>query len=293
MAHILKNDQVEILIDFPSENYNLSRFDWTGKIKAVDFKGKKVAGVEIENAPENSLCGKGYCNEFGMDTALGYDDAEIGEWFHKIGIGLLKKDDEQYNFQKAYEVNPADFEVTIEADRMIVRCQSQQYNGYCYVLEKEIRLKDNGFELHYCLENTGDKAIVTDEYNHNFLSIDQALMCKDYVLRFPFQVKPDHFGSIVNPGEYVEVSQHEFTFNGTPNEQFFFSNLSGGDEVNAQWSLENIKSEIRISETGDFQTSKINLWGWKHVISPELFFAINIQPGEHAKWSRKYEIYSL
>ena len=34
---------------------------------------------------------KGFNNKFGVDSALGLVEAKIGEWFHKIGVGLLKK----------------------------------------------------------------------------------------------------------------------------------------------------------------------------------------------------------
>ena len=34
---------------------------------------------------------KDFINEFGIDTALGFDETDIGGWFHKIGIGFIKK----------------------------------------------------------------------------------------------------------------------------------------------------------------------------------------------------------
>ena len=38
MPHKLKNKNFEILIDLPNENYNFTRFDWTGKIVKVKFQ---------------------------------------------------------------------------------------------------------------------------------------------------------------------------------------------------------------------------------------------------------------
>jgi hypothetical protein len=38
MAYKLQNNNLEIHIDLPLENYNFSRFDWTGKIVEVKFK---------------------------------------------------------------------------------------------------------------------------------------------------------------------------------------------------------------------------------------------------------------
>ena len=48
-----------------------------------------------------------------------------------------------------------------------------------------------------------------------------------------------------------------------------------------------------MSETGSFQTNRINLWGWKHVISPELYFDISIRPGQVAQWSRTYNVFKI
>ena len=54
MAFILKNDNLEIQIDAPNENYNFSRFDWTGKIASVKFKNIPISGLEKEKY-ENEL----------------------------------------------------------------------------------------------------------------------------------------------------------------------------------------------------------------------------------------------
>ncbi|MFT6721539.1 MAG: hypothetical protein ACJA0J_002345, partial [Bdellovibrionota bacterium] len=76
-------------------------------------------------------------------------------------------------------------------------------------------------------------------------------------------------------------------------EQFFFSNLSGNEDVDAEWDLINIKNKIGIRESGNFKTNKINLWGWRHVISPELFFNVSVKPGQSTRWSRTYKVYKL
>ena len=98
MPHILKNRNVEIFIDLPKENYSFSRFDWTGKIVKVSFQDIPVSTVERTNDENEHIFGKGFYNEFGIDSALGFDDVEIGDWFHKIGVGLLKKNTDQYSF---------------------------------------------------------------------------------------------------------------------------------------------------------------------------------------------------
>jgi len=293
MTHILKNKNLEIHIDLPLENYKSSRFDWTGKIVDVKYQNIQLSTVERTDGQKENYFGKGFYNEFGIDTALGFEDTEIGGWFHKIGVGLLKKEESQYLFSKNYEIKPAEFKISAESDRVLIRCKSQLINGDSYLLRKEIQLAESGFILKYYLQNTGEKDIITDEYVHNFTSINNDLIGNKYVLKFPFQLKPGLFGEMVNPELKVDIGQNEIKFNGSPKEQFFFSNLTGNKNVDAAWKLINRKSKIAFSESGSFQTNKVNLWGWKHVISPELFFKINIKPGQSTEWTRNYNIYKI
>jgi len=54
--------------------------------------------------------------------------------------------------------------------------------------------------------------------------------------------------------------------------------------------LVNEELELGISESVDFQPSKINLWGRAHVVSPEIFKSIKLQPGEIDCWQREYKV---
>ena len=293
MPHILKNNNLEIHLDLPDESYNFSRFDWSGKIAAVKFQNIPLTTAERMDIVNDAAFGKGFYNEFGIDTALGFEEAAIGEWFHKIGVGVLQKEDNEYLFHKKYKIKPAHFKITMAPNKIVINCISPTVNGYAYVLRKEIALQESGFTINYQLENTGEKDIRTDEYIHNFMAINNDLIGSDYVLKFPFQFKPERLREIVNNEQKVVLGPNEIGFKGTPNEQFFFSELSGGEQVDAAWELLNYKHKIGISETGSFKTNKVNLWGWKHVISPELFIPIFIRPGESAEWSRTYKVFSI
>lgn len=293
MSHFLKNSILEIHIDLPEEGYNFSRFDWTGKITQLMFQNIPLSIAERTDMKNDAEFGKGFYNEFGIDSALGFEETSIGDWFHKIGVGLLKKEDNEYVFTKKYEIQPAQFKITTLPNTIMITCISATVNGYAYVLKKEISLHNSGFAISYSLENTGEKDISTDEYVHNFLGIDQESMGRDYVLKFPFQLHPERFGETVNNEQYVVFGSNDIGFKGSPNEQFFFSNLTGGEEVEASWELLHHTHKIGISETTSFKTIKVNLWGWKHVISPELFFHICIRPGESTEWSRIYKVFRL
>ena len=292
MPHILKNKNLEVFIDLPHENYRETRFDWSGKIIKAIFNGITFGITEKPNKIEQNLHGRGLYNEFGIDSPLGFNETKQGDWFHKIGVGLLKKEMETYAYINNYELKPCEFSIKKEETAIQFECTSELVNGYSYILKKEIKLFENGFKINYYLKNIGDKPIETTEYNHNFLAIGNKPMDSEYILKFPFQLNADSFQENVNPEQLVDFNEKKLSFLGSPNEVFFFSYLNGNDKVKACWQLENSKLNVGIQESGDFLTSKINLWGCKHVISPELFFKIELAQSESVTWSRTYDFYN-
>jgi len=293
MPHILKNSHIELQIDFPDENYCAPRFDWTGKISAVSFKNVPITSTEKSDRLDSKNLGRGFYNEFGIDDALGFEKAKIGEWFHKIGVGLLQKDSDTYDFKAKFNIKPASFDVVVSPAKIKITCSSQESLGFAYVLTKEIELLPDGFVINYRLENTGTKPIITNEYNHNFLAFNNEKMSQDYRLIFPYALDENKCDERVNKENAVIFAENEISLNQTPERDFFFSNLSGGEKVAAHWQLINTKQKLGISETASFKTNKINLWGWGHVVCPELFFAINLPPGQMVAWSRTYKIFEV
>lgn len=293
MPHVLSNNILEVHLDTPLEGYSFSRFDWTGKITEVKFRNIPITSTERTDHVDPNLFGKGLYNEFGIDTALGFREAKPGEWFHKIGIGALKRTDGPYQFTTPYKIRPAQFQFEPLSDQVRISCLSETLNGYSYVLRKEIQLKENNLIITCQLDNTGRKPIETDEYVHNFVGVDQDLIEKDYLLRLPFELHPKKFQALVNPENKMVIGKNKISFRDIPNKQFFVSHLNGNETLPAAWELHHLKSGVGIRETGNFSTEKVNLWGWQHVISPELFQYVSIDPGNAEAWTRTYQFFNL
>ena len=293
MAHILKSNSLKVAIDLPLENYKGSRFDWSGKISSIRFKDLPLTTIEDTSSKDVNFLGKGLYNEFGITNPVGYNETPKGGWFHKIGIGLLKKEHKDYLFHRNHLIKPARFDIAYEDQKIIIICKSELVNGFSYILKKEISIFENSFTINYFLHNTGEKKIITDEYVHNFMAINNALIGKDYTLKFPFQIDSTLFDETVNSENKVEIGSDTVTFHEAPKKQFFFSNLTGGKDLEAGWTLINLKANLGIKEKGNFKTDKINLWGWRHVISPELFFKISVDPKKTIEWSRKFEVFKI
>ena len=293
MTHIIKNNTLEVAIDTPLENYKGSRFYWSGKISSIKFENLPLTTIEDTSSKDVNFLGKGLYNEFGITSPVGYNETPMGGWFHKIGIGLLKKEHKDYLFHRNHLIKPARFDIAYEDQKIIIICKSELVNGYSYILKKEISIFENSFTINYFLHNTGEKKIITDEYVHNFMAINNALIGKDYTLKFPFQIDSTLFDETVNSENKVEIGSDTVTFHEAPKKQFFFSNLTGGKDLEAGWTLINLKANLGIKEKGNFKTDKINLWGWRHVISPELFFKISVDPKKTIEWSRKFEVFKI
>ena len=293
MTHILKSKSLKVAIDLPIENYKGSRFDWSGKISSVRFENLPLTTIEDTESKNIDFLGKGLYNEFGITSPVGFEETPVGGWFHKIGVGLLKKQHKEYLFHRNHLIKPASFDISYEDHQIKIICKSELVNGYSYILKKEITVYKNSFTIDYSLHNTGKKKIITDEYVHNFMAINYALLGEDYTLKCPFPINSSLFDETVNSENKVEIGLDNVTFNKTPEKQFFFSNLTGGKELQAEWILTNLKANVGIKEFGSFKTDKINLWGWKHVISPELFFKISIDLKETAEWSRKFDVFKI
>ncbi|NLI57254.1 MAG: hypothetical protein GX387_01830 [Clostridium sp.] len=284
---ILKNNRLKVEIDYPGNNYNGSRFDWTGFVTSVCLDDKYLFCTKESLVPGEGSGGVGLCNEFGIHTPIGYDLAKPGEKFHKLGVGLLTRPDESdYFFFDKYQVSPFDVIVSEESDSITFILDHLECNGYAVKMTKKLSLKDNTLTIDYHLENTGTKPIITEEYCHNFISINENPIDTGYILRFPYNI------DIKEVPEVLTFKNNEITLIKNPKKDFHCV-IEGFNSVdNHYWELvfEPLKAGVR--EYSHFSVKSVALWGTTHVISPEVFIDVNIQPGKTQKWTRKYEFFT-
>ena len=87
--------------------YRGPRFNWGGMVTQVTWNGHTLF-TELKQ-PHNPLLhdhGAGACDEFGIDGALGYDQAAAEGEFLKIGVGALRRiSDKGYSFNQPFPVS--------------------------------------------------------------------------------------------------------------------------------------------------------------------------------------------
>lgn len=284
----IKSTRLDIEIAYPGTFYSGSRFDWTGFITKVVLDKKHSFCAPESPIPGEGSGGFGFCNEFGISTPIGYDEAKPGEKFHKLGTGLLTRPDESdYFFFDKYEVTP--YPVTIESISEHVRFELEpvECNGYAVRMIKEVSVFENKMTIKYCLTNEGSKPIKTEEYCHNFISIDNHPTCSDYVLKFPYSTESKETPDV------LDVSGNEITWNTQPQNDFYI--VPGGFKPieNHTWELLHKPSGVGVREISTFPIQKVAVWGKGHVISPEVFITVDIAPGKTQSWQRVYEFFTL
>lgn len=282
----LTSKRLQVALQEPGEWYAGSRFDWTGFITQIILDDEVSFCVPEQLEEGKGTGGHGFCNEFGIDKPIGYDDAKQGEFFPKIGVGLLTKDLlNVYDFFHSYEVTPPNVEFTQNEDAVTFDLTSSSESGYGYRLVKKISLKVNRLTLNYELFNTGTKAINTNEYSHNFIGINNQTIGSHYQLTLPNMKEMDvAVGAISKNGS-------QLTWDESPEADFYASIDWNGVSTDYNWDLYNDDIKVGVKEVSDFIPSKVALWGYTHVVCPELFIDIDLEPGETKKWERVYEFY--
>ncbi|MCX8132077.1 MAG: hypothetical protein N3I35_18510 [Clostridia bacterium] len=285
---VIATTRLEVTVSKPGTFYKGSRFDWTGFITQVELDKKYKFCVPESLKPGIGTGGAGLCNEFGISSAIGYDETKPGGKFPKLGVGLLtRKDDSPYSFAENYEIEPFPIKVNTGKDYIEFVSGPLEANGYSAELRKLLRVCDNKLKIEYRLKNTGTKQIITHEYYHNFIGINGQLVGPDYSLKMSFDVELDD----IPEGRILKADGNTITWKEQP-ESDFYNRPAGYQKGNPHiWELIHMPSGVGVKEYSCLPASLIALWGTTHVISPEVFIDINIAPGEVCEWSREYEFF--
>ncbi len=314
---IISSDRLKVEVARPGSVYRRTRFDWTSFITQVLLDGNHTFCTSEDADPNKGTGGIGLCSEFGNEKAIGYADAKPGELFPKPGIGLLiRPEDPDYNFMQPYGiVQPFSIHIDHEKDFVRFTVDPLDCRGYAMREVKTIRAEGNCLSVAYQFENLGEKSLKTHEYSHNFIAINQQPVGPGYCLRLPYPVKFDDISESfrgmlprrirkIIPGwvlkglvnqvmdsRVLQVDGQEIRWKFRPVKPFY-CRLSGfSTTTEPQWELVYEPDGVGVRELDDFSPARVALWGAGHVISAEVFIDIDLQPGESAAWTRRYEFF--
>jgi hypothetical protein len=291
--------------------YRASRFDWSGMIASLIYRGHEYYGpwfqrgepsvrdftydgADIVASPCTAAVGP--AEEFitGADRPPGYNEAKAGGTFVKIGVGALRKPaDSEYDRFRLYElVDGGTWRVQKTAQSVeFTQTLTDHQSGYGYVYRKTVSVSKNEMIIGHRLRNTGSKPIDTNVYNHNFLRVDGVAPGPDYTITVPFAIQsprpPDPTLAEIRGNQIVYrklLINHDVVF--TPMEGF------GTDPKDYDVRIENNRSHAGLRITGDRPLESESLWSIRAVLAVEPFVKIHAAPGEEFSWSMKYTYFT-
>ena len=144
----ITNGEIQAKLYLPNaENgyYRATRFDWSGVVASLEYKGHNYFGVwfpKYDPKLHDSITGP--VEEFRTgETGLGYVDAKPGGTFIRIGVGVLRKPDEaKFEQFKTYEIaDPGKWSVkTKKGSVTFTQTVRDPSSGYAYLYKKTVRL---------------------------------------------------------------------------------------------------------------------------------------------------------
>lgn len=295
----ITNGLVRAMIYLPDSEkgyYQGTRFDWSGVIASLEYKGHTYFGKWFDTYdPKIHDAISGPVEEF---TPLHYDEAKAGENFIKIGVGTLRKLDEStYHFAKSYQtINPGKWSVKKGKDQVAFIHELTDAAGYSYIYEKVVKLSSGKPELVllHSLKNTGKRTIETSVYNHNFFMIDQQPTGPEIVTTFPFNIQIQ--GGLGKEGlAQIKDNQLVYLRELKKGEHIFNNNLEGfsGSAKDYNIRIENRKSGAGVSITSDQPLSKMVFWASSTTSCPEPYIQLRAEPGEEFRWKIAYTFYTI
>ncbi|HEY3841195.1 MAG TPA: hypothetical protein VGL72_31705 [Bryobacteraceae bacterium] len=311
----ISNSQIHAVLYLPDAQrgyYRGTRFDWSGVIASLEYKGHNYYGPWFQRMDPkvhdfiydgpDIVAGlasaiSGPVEEYASGgTTLGYDEAKPGDTFLKIGVGALRKPEEaRYDHYRAYEVvDPGKWSIKKGPDWIEFLQEINGPAGYAYAYRKTIRLaKDKPrMILQHSLKNTGRRAIEANVYNHNFLVLDKQPTGPDFEISFPFEIKSARPPN----GELAAIRANRIVYLKTlQNQDTVSTNVQGfgGSAKDFDIRIENRKVGAGMRITADRPLLRASLWSIRSVLAVEPFIGMAIEPGGEFTWTLTYDFYSL
>jgi hypothetical protein len=274
--------------------YRGTRFDWAGVISSLKYKDHEYFGEWYQqHDPSRHDAITGPVEAF---DPIDYSTAGPGEKFLKIGIGILRKvNNEPYGFSKPFEVlNAGKWKIRTKNDRVEFIHTLNDESGYSYIYKKTVRLAEGKAQmiLEHSFKNTGQKSINTSVFNHNFFVIDKQITGPDFIVTMPFKInsEPAKKSLMIFKDNKMSYTRELKKGESTMEYPKGFSGLSVGDY---DFSIENQKTGAAVRITSDRALSHLMYWSVPTTLSPEPFIKIDAMPGQEFTWAITYDFYTI
>lgn len=293
-SHSISNGMIMAGIYLPDNDngfYRASRFDWSGIIYELKYKGCDYFGQWYSKhnpSVNDAICGP--AEEFGE---IGWYDEDNAD-FLKIGVGGLRKlQAEEYDKFKLYEMtNPGKWTINRSDCKVQFIHEVENVSGYSYRYTKCIELVAGSPKLliKHKLENTGKKLIRTNVYNHNFFMIGHLPTNADVAVKFPENVVRS---AVHDKNNILNINKNEIGFRRqlVANESVMLYGILGDSVTNGPIIIENRKLKAGVRIVSDTGYSTVHFWASERTYCPEPYINIEVLPEKKISWEFEYTFY--
>ena len=267
--------------------YRGTRFDWAGQIASLERKGHNYFGVWYPIERYNPKLHDAILGPVDSFNAIGYDEAPVGGKFLRIGVGWLKRPDApQVDNFRTYDIVDGGKWSTKKGKDWV---EFTHTLAGTYVYTKRVRLDKDKLVIDHTLKNTGQKALETDTFNHDFFMLDNQPTSPDIVVKFPFEAKG---GSDWRGAGDLKGNELVYRQELTGNQQVSGAITGYGDTAkDHDFKVENRKTGVGVHQIGNKPISRLYFWSIRTTVCPEAYVHIRVEPGKQDRWQSAYEFY--
>ena len=284
--------------------YRGTRFDHAGMITHITYKGHdygrywfvKTSPV-VQNftydsdglVANNNNVAAGPVEEFGEN---GFNAAGPGGRFLKIGVGILKRDNDKYDRFHTYPILNRGVRTTRATKSGITFTQviAGDPSGYGYRFTKTVTLVPGKptMLIEDRLTNTGEKPIDTTVYNHHFMTLSPG---EDGVeLQAPFTLA--HARPM--PADVVKFDGKSMTYlRGLTGREQVASDLTGfGDSAgDNDFRITATKTGYGVRLRADRPVTRLLWWSVPSTMGIEPYMDVKLKPGESMHWTHTLDYF--
>jgi hypothetical protein len=300
---ILSNGAVQAVVYLPDTQkgyYRSTRFDWSGVVPCLTYKGHTYFGVwfpHYDPMINDSITGP--VEEFRSSDGLSsihYNEAKPGELFIKPGVGVLRKvDDTPYRFYASYPiVDTGKWTVHVKKREVAFTQVLKSPLGISYVYTKVLRLDKHEpvLILEHHMKNIGTQKIDTQVYDHDFFMLDNVPTGPGMTVHFPFEPKAQRS---MEPhakidGKDIVYLQELQTGRGQSATSYLTGYSSNPSDYD--FTVQNQKTGVGVEQTSSSPISQINFWSIRTTICPEAYIHVEAEPHQTASWDIHYRFFA-
>jgi len=302
----ISNGIVSAKVYLPDEFgfYRSTRFDHAGMITHITYKGHDYGRYWfVKTSPDvrnftydkdglvahPSDVAAGPVEEFGEN---GFEAAGRDGRFLKIGVGILKRDNDKYDRFHTYPILNRGKRTTtatkssIRFDQVI----SGDPSGYGYSYTKTVRLLPGKatMVIEDRLKNTGKKPIDTTVYNHHFMTLSPGE--EGVELQAPFKL----INARPMPADVIKFDGARMSYlRGITGQEQVASDLTGFTNAVADndFRITATKTGYGVRLRADMPVTRLLWWSVPSTMGIEPYMDVKLKPGEEKRWTHTLDYY--